>query len=443
MKRTKSILTSLLLIGLTSISFYGCKKATVVVISTVSTQSITSITQLTATSGGIIASEGGATVTSRGVCWSTSPTPTINDNKTTDGTGAGSFTSSITGLTANTTYYVRAYATNSTGTGYGSALSFTTNRSFKILDSLSNNKPAGVDFYKDSVQFSGKWSITTPWKITITGRTSGAVKTLTGNSNTIDTLSLGIWNGTADGIFFKNNELCDVKLTFGEDTNTMKSIIKILGLHDYTKDGIILADFETPITFNGSGHTTVNARANSLVVPEGSYYYNILGSEPGPPNSAWYIAGYIFTAKELANVNTIYFPYQDKDVATTYMNFFVYNYGYTNTKIDILLNQDDNGDGVHIGAGDISDTTKFESTWMYELNVTTIPVGWQKISVPFSNFPHAVTWDLTGEHHYGSKIMEISKIVSITLGFDDDGTIATPKIGCAVDFFIITTGKPL
>lgn len=91
-----------------------------------STTAITDITQTTAKSGGNITSDGGATVTVRGVCWSTNQTPTISDNKTTDGTGAGNFVSSISGLTANTTYYVRAYATNSNGTAYGSAMSFTT-----------------------------------------------------------------------------------------------------------------------------------------------------------------------------------------------------------------------------------------------------------------------------------------------------------------------------
>jgi uncharacterized protein (TIGR02145 family) len=91
-----------------------------------STTAVTDITQATATCGGNITSDGGATVIARGVCWSTNQTPTISDNKTTDGTGVGNFVSSISGLTANTTYYVRAYATNSNGTAYGSAMSFTT-----------------------------------------------------------------------------------------------------------------------------------------------------------------------------------------------------------------------------------------------------------------------------------------------------------------------------
>lgn len=93
---------------------------------TVTTSQVTNITQTTATGGGNVTSDGNATVTARGICWSTSHNPTTSNSHTTNGTGTGSFTSSMTGLTANTTYYVRAYATNSTGTAYGSEVSFTT-----------------------------------------------------------------------------------------------------------------------------------------------------------------------------------------------------------------------------------------------------------------------------------------------------------------------------
>jgi len=93
---------------------------------TVTTTTITNITQTTATGGGNVTSQGSSLVTARGVCWSTSSNPTISDPHTTDGSGTGSFTSNITGLTANTPYYVRAYATNSAGTSYGSQVSFTT-----------------------------------------------------------------------------------------------------------------------------------------------------------------------------------------------------------------------------------------------------------------------------------------------------------------------------
>jgi hypothetical protein len=96
------------------------------VIPTVTTTVVTNITQTMATSGGNVTSDGGATVTGRGVCWNTSSNPTTANSHTTDGNGTGTFVSNLTGLTANTLYYVRSYATNSVGTAYGNELTFTT-----------------------------------------------------------------------------------------------------------------------------------------------------------------------------------------------------------------------------------------------------------------------------------------------------------------------------
>ena len=95
-------------------------------LATISTTAITNITQTSATSGGNVTSNGGSTVTARGVCWSTSQNPELSDNHTVDGTGTGIYTSYISGLTENTVYYVRAYATNINGTAYGSQVSDTT-----------------------------------------------------------------------------------------------------------------------------------------------------------------------------------------------------------------------------------------------------------------------------------------------------------------------------
>jgi hypothetical protein len=93
------------------------------------TTAASAISNTSATSGGNITSDGGASITERGVCWSTtdSPLPDISlSTKTSDGTGTGSFNSSITGLTVSTTFYVRSYATNSVGTTYGPKISFST-----------------------------------------------------------------------------------------------------------------------------------------------------------------------------------------------------------------------------------------------------------------------------------------------------------------------------
>ena len=93
---------------------------------TITTTAISSITASTANSGGNISDDGGTPISARGICWATTATPTIANDKTTDGTGTGIFTSNITGLNPETTYYVRSYATNSIGTAYGNQLSFTT-----------------------------------------------------------------------------------------------------------------------------------------------------------------------------------------------------------------------------------------------------------------------------------------------------------------------------
>jgi len=104
-----------------------CLKGEATLMPTLTTTAVSSITQTTATSGGNITTDGGATVTAIGVVWSTTQNPTVETNhgKTTDGSGTGSFTSNLTGLAAGTTYYVRAYATNSVGTSYGNEVSFT------------------------------------------------------------------------------------------------------------------------------------------------------------------------------------------------------------------------------------------------------------------------------------------------------------------------------
>jgi hypothetical protein len=99
----------------------------------VSTSNISSISQTSAISGGSISSDGGSTILSKGLCWSsTNSNPTTLNTYNNIGTGIGSFSSTISGLVPNTNYYVRAYATNSVGTAYGSVVNFTTNPNLTI-----------------------------------------------------------------------------------------------------------------------------------------------------------------------------------------------------------------------------------------------------------------------------------------------------------------------
>jgi CubicO group peptidase (beta-lactamase class C family) len=107
----------------------------------VTTASVTEIMQNGASSGGNVTSDGNSPVTARGVVWGTSPNPTVELNtKSSDGVGLGNFTSKLTNLVENTTYYVRAYATNSVGTGYGNELTFQAVSPFFSLETAIKNK---------------------------------------------------------------------------------------------------------------------------------------------------------------------------------------------------------------------------------------------------------------------------------------------------------------
>lgn len=118
----------ILIIIITSIFCLACKKNRVkITVPLVITTAITDTTGTTAKSGGSISSDGGGAITSKGVVWSTNPSPTILlPTITNQGPGNTTFSSSISGLSPNTIYYLRAYATNQSGTGYGNQLTFKT-----------------------------------------------------------------------------------------------------------------------------------------------------------------------------------------------------------------------------------------------------------------------------------------------------------------------------
>lgn len=124
--KTKSAFYRLFLVGLLFTLICNCKKEAVKVIPTVTIEAVTNIANNSASSGGMVTSDGGSTVIECGICWNTSENPTTADSKTSDVVSSEVYYSSLSGLTANTTYYVRAYATNSIGTGYANQISFTT-----------------------------------------------------------------------------------------------------------------------------------------------------------------------------------------------------------------------------------------------------------------------------------------------------------------------------
>lgn len=116
-------------------------------VGTVTTADISDISYYTATAGGNVTDDGNCPVTQKGVCWSVSPNPTTGNWKTQEGAGSGAFVSSLTGLMANKTYYVRAYVTNSVGTTYGEERVFTT--ATPSIPYIGQNYAGGIIFYLD------------------------------------------------------------------------------------------------------------------------------------------------------------------------------------------------------------------------------------------------------------------------------------------------------
>jgi hypothetical protein len=159
---------------------------------TVITTTVSNVTAFTATSGGNVTASGGSAVTARGVCWSTSPSPTVTDNLTSNGSGSGSFTSNLTNLLPSTTYYVRAYAVNSSGTAYGNQAQFTTTDGSAVL---STTTPSNIT----AISATSGGTITSDGGLSITMR--GVCWSTNPNPTTADNVTS---NGTGTGTFTSN-----------------------------------------------------------------------------------------------------------------------------------------------------------------------------------------------------------------------------------------------
>lgn len=138
---------------------------------TVSTSSINQFTASAALAGGNVTNDGGAPVSESGIVYNTTGTPTTADNKIAIGSGTGSFSQHINGLSSNTLYYVRAYATNSAGTSYGAQQSFTTAADFVLAQTHYFNT-AWVNTTSQASPFT---KYVEGWHITATGTGSGLV----------------------------------------------------------------------------------------------------------------------------------------------------------------------------------------------------------------------------------------------------------------------------
>lgn len=184
------------------------------------TDSVSRISPIDAVTGGIITSDKGSLVTARGICWNTTEDPNINDNKTSEGFGAGQFSSTLTNLSPNTTYYFRAYCTNSLGIAYGKQRSFTTGTI--VPDSLNFLQSSDVFFYSGNFDFNKNM-----WE-DISGNKNDA-KLVQSNCGTVKTLTELVFSEPLKGA------LSDWTLTSNGSAKAVLSSDKII----FTKAGTI------------------------------------------------------------------------------------------------------------------------------------------------------------------------------------------------------------
>ena len=287
------------------------------------TSAATSITSVSAISGGTITADGGYSIISKGVFWGTSPNPTISDSSTDNGSGASSFTSNLASLSPATTYYYRAYATNSIGTGYGMTFTLTT----PTLSSLSTTAVSAItsttansggtitDNGGSTITVSGiVWGTTTnPTTATNTGSTTNGATTGSFSSNLTGlapatTYYVRAYATNAAGTAYGNEVTFTTTATIASISTTAASAITSTtatsggaitanGGSTITVSGIVWGTTTNPTTATNTGSTTNGATT-------GSFTSNLTGLAPA---TTYYVRAYATNAIGTAYGNEITF----------------------------------------------------------------------------------------------------------------------------------------
>lgn len=318
MKKIISGTVFLTILFLTIIAGSGCKKSeetpTVYVPVVVTANIVAEVGQTTAQSGGIVYNNSGSTILSLGVCWSaTNQTPTIADSKTSDALTNYPYTSNLTGLTANTTYYVRAYATSANGTGYGGVITFKTNASAtqitaNVTTIAGSSSRGKVDGPGTSALFDGPEALgfnPATGNLYIGDTYNNAIRsmTTTGTVSTLTNGTLGFANGPlASALFYGpkgfafdaqgNTYVADMgnsiirKITPGGVVSTFTG----LTVPGYVDGDATAAKFNNPVSVavDATGIVYIADRSNNVIRKSTSAgTVSTLAGYPGAPGSGW------------------------------------------------------------------------------------------------------------------------------------------------------------
>ena len=219
---------------------------------------VTGITVISAKCGGEVTFNGNVTVTARGICWSTTQTPTIEDNKTNNGSGVGSYTSNMTNLEHNTTYYVRAYATNEVGTAYGEEVTFTTlekllptvTTATEVTDITVSSAKCGGE-----VTFNGNVTVTARGVCWSTTQTPTIEDNKTNNGSGVGSYTSNMTNLEHNTTYYvRAYATNEVGTAYGEEVTftTLEKLLPIATTAEVTDINFFSATCGGEVTFNGN-----------------------------------------------------------------------------------------------------------------------------------------------------------------------------------------------
>jgi hypothetical protein len=298
------------------------------------------------------------------------------------------------------------------------------NGAFVIINGLQASQDS-VDFATgESVYFTAEVSKISPWKITITGQTSGAVKEITGLSSTID-VSKSLWNGSTTKFPIFKSEMCKVDLTFTDEPDTLTVYVKVLA--PKLNAGFLISDFESGFNSGWTSFAQLGANMDFQIrsdvsAPEGESYYNMAGTVDWD----WLIGLVNFKASAYGAPT---FPLSSNP-NNVYFNVMLYGEpGLTNTLVLFQFEEDENGDGAFTST----------SEDMYSLQVTVDWVGWKMVSVKYSDIPCLVNGSPAAPNGEGTH--QSNKIRTINMLH-----LANPNSGFAkakIDYMIFTENAPL
>ncbi len=366
-----------------------------------------SLLTTSAISGGTITADGGTAVIARGVVWSTAASPTTANSKTVDGTGIGSFTSSITGLTAGTTYYVRAYATNSSGTAYGNQITFTTISNPSNFPVVTTTVASGVT--SSSASSGGNVTADGGSPVTVRGVVwSTTTGPTTANSKTVDGTGTGSFTSAIGGLAAStvyyvrayatnvNGTAYGNQVTFttagGASNLPVLTTTAITNntAPNATSGGNITSDGGSPITDRGvvwgysANFIPASNRTTSDGTGTGSFVSHITPTMPG---QVYYVRAYARNINGISYGNELVFTGSVGSVDNSpalmtaningvqYDHMQPYLYSLTHNDVSIWNNGAPAGDPRYLGIqGDTSDNLgSLTEIFLYIPNVKWVP----------------------------------------------------------------------